>query len=76
MSRIVIEVDESVAKAFMRADAQRQRSISNAINGWMKKALNATSMGSYRKFLDGMSDEAAANGLTPEKLEQLLNEGH
>lgn len=74
MSRIVIEVDEAVANAFMQADSERRRSISNAINAWMKKALNAATIGAYSKFLDSIGEEAAANGLTAERLEELLKE--
>jgi len=74
MNRIVIEVDDEVAKAFMHADKSRQKSISNAINGWLKKVVNRSSLNQYKHMLDTMGDEAAANGLTPEKLEQLLKE--
>ena len=74
MNRIIIEVDEQVAKAFMQAGKQRQKSISSVINGWLKKVVNASSLSQYKQMLDTMSDEAAKNGLTSEKLEQLLKE--
>ncbi|HTB31826.1 MAG TPA: hypothetical protein VK808_07355 [Bacteroidia bacterium] len=73
MNRIVIEVDDEVAKAFMHADKSRQKSISSAINGWLKKIVNRSSLSQYKQMLDAMGDEAIANGLTQEKLEQLLS---
>lgn len=72
MSRIIIEVDEQVARAFVHVDRQRQKSISKAINGWLKKLVNVSSLSSYKQMLDTMSDEASAKGLTEEKLQRLL----
>ena len=74
MNRIVIEVDEQVANAFMKADRQRQKSISHAINAWLKKVVNASSLKQYRQMLDTMSDEAESKGLTAKKLELLLKD--
>jgi len=74
MSHIIIEVDEQIARAFMHADKQQQRSISKVISSWLKKLVNTSSLNSYKQMLDAMSDEAYKNGLTPEKLEHLLKE--
>lgn len=74
MNRIVIEVDDEVAKAYMQADKVRQKNISNVINGWLKKVVNGSSLSRYKQMLDTMSDEATAKGLTPEILEGLLKE--
>jgi hypothetical protein len=74
MNRIVIEVDDEVARAFMQADKNRQKSISKVINGWLKKVVNGSSLNRYKQMLDNMGDEAASKGLTTEKLELLLKE--
>lgn len=41
---------------------------------WLKKIVNASSLSQYKQMLNNMSDEAAKNGLTPEKPEQMLKE--
>ena len=74
MSHIIIEVDEQIARAFMHADKQQQRSINKVISSWLKKIVNTSSLNSYKQMLDAMSDEVYKNGLTPEKLEHLLKE--
>jgi len=74
MSHIIIEVDEQIARAFMHADKQQQRSINKVISSWLKKLVNTSSLNSYKQMLDAMSDEAYKNGLTPEKLKHLLKE--
>lgn len=74
MSRIVIEVDGSVADAFLRADASQQQSISRAVNGWLKKMINTASHERHMQMLDSLSAEAEANGLTPDILADLLRD--
>ena len=58
MSHIIIEVDEQIARAFMHADKQQQRSINKVISSWLKKIVNTSSLNSYKQMLDAMSDEA------------------
>jgi hypothetical protein len=72
MSRIVIEVDEQVAKAFLNADKARQGKMNEAINAMLKKIVNDSSSDSYKQMLDQISDEAAKEGLTQELLNELL----
>ncbi len=72
MSRIVIEVDGSVADAFLGADEKQRQSISRAVNGWLKKMMNTASHERHMQILDGLSAEAEANGLTPDILTSLL----
>ena len=38
MSHIIIEVDEQIARAFMQADKQQQRSISKVISSCLKSS--------------------------------------
>ena len=58
----------------MQADKFKQKNISNAINGWLKKVVNGSSLNRYKQMLDTMSDEASSKGLTPEILDGLLKE--
>jgi hypothetical protein len=72
MSRIVIEVDEQVAKAFLNAGKARQGKMNEAINAMLKKIVNDASSGNYKQMLDQISDEAEKEGLTQELLNELL----
>jgi Holliday junction resolvase-like predicted endonuclease len=74
MERIVIEVDDNVAKAFRNVEKAKQKIINDTINLWLKKATNDLSYEKYSRLLDALSDEAAKNGLTPEILGELLKE--
>lgn len=74
MERIVLEVDESVADAFYSIDETRRKVINDALNMWLKKITNDLSFKKYSQFLDELSKEAQNNGLTPEILEELLND--
>jgi hypothetical protein len=72
MSRIVIEVDEQVAKAFLNAGKARQGKMNEAINAMLKKIVNDASSGNYKQMLDQISDEAEKEGLTQALLNELL----
>lgn len=74
MDRIVIEVDDNVAKAFNNADSDKQKRINDTLNLWLKKIMNDLSYYNHSKMLNALANEAAAYGLTPEILEELLKE--
>ncbi|MBS1745241.1 MAG: hypothetical protein JST21_03610 [Bacteroidetes bacterium] len=74
MDRIVIEVDDNVARAFRNVDKSKQKIINDIINLWLKKTTNDLSYEKYSQMLDALSEEAAKNGLTQELLEELLKE--
>lgn len=72
MERIVIQVDESVGKIYYRLSADKQRQISEALSLLLKKASNDITDEAYKALLDEFGNQAVANGLTPEVLEELL----
>jgi len=72
MSRIIIEVDEQVAKAFLNADQAKKGRMNEAINALLKKIVNDSSAESYKQMLNQISDEAEKQGLTQALLNELL----
>jgi len=71
METISIQVDANIAKAFQSAQPEEQQKIQSLVSLWLKRAMNLTSL---QTTMDHLSNEAEANGLTPEILESILNE--
>lgn len=71
METISIQVDADVARAFQSAQPEQQQKIQALVSLWLKRAMSATQL---QTTMDQMSDEAEANGLTPELLQSILNE--
>jgi len=71
METIAIQVDTEVAKAFQAAQPEEQQKIQALVSLWLKRAMSFTKL---QTTMDQMSDEAEANGLTPEILQSILNE--
>ncbi|MBX2944296.1 MAG: hypothetical protein KF725_00570 [Cyclobacteriaceae bacterium] len=72
MERIVIQVDDSVGKIYHLLSADKQQQISEALSLLLKKAANDITNDTYKTLLDEFGNQAIANGLTPEVLEELL----
>ena len=72
MERIVLEVDDATGKAYQQFSMKAKDEFNRVINLFLKKAINDADLNNYKKFLDEMSREAQANGLTPEILAELL----
>lgn len=68
----MIQVDDSAGKIYRQLSADKQLLISDALSLVLKKAGNDSSDVEYRKLLDEFGQQAIANGLTPEILEDLL----
>ncbi|NES63854.1 MAG: hypothetical protein F6K24_00385 [Okeania sp. SIO2D1] len=71
MENITIQVDPETAKAYREAEAEKQQKIQFFLNLMLKKAI------SQKPLLDIMeeaSQQAIANGMTPEILESILND--
>lgn len=71
METISIQVDADLAKAFQSAQPEEQQKIQALVSFWLKRAMNLTSL---QNTMDRMSDEAQANGLTPEILQSILDD--
>ncbi|MFM5977749.1 MAG: hypothetical protein ACKO99_16065 [Dolichospermum sp.] len=71
MVNITIQVDPEIAKAYREAEPQKQQKIQIFLNIMLQKAV------SQKPLLDIMeeaSQQAIANGMTPEILESILKD--
>ncbi|MCW9679340.1 MAG: hypothetical protein ACKPE1_07920 [Dolichospermum sp.] len=71
MENITIQVDPEIAKAYREAEPEKQQKIQIFLNIMLQKAV------SQKPLLDIMeeaSQQAIANGMTPEILESILKD--
>jgi hypothetical protein len=71
MKTIAIQIDEDIAQAFQSSQPEQQQQIQAWINQWMRQALKISKL---QNTMDRLSDEAVANGLTPEILQAIIDE--
>ena len=71
--QIIIEVDEATASAYERTTPDERRRIDFILLLEARRALKPAS-GTLDDLMDGMSRQAQASGLTPEILQQILDE--
>ncbi len=69
METISIQVEPQIAQAYRAFAPQRQKQIQMLMSIILKRSLE---QGSLEKTVADLRDEAEANGLTPEILEELL----
>jgi hypothetical protein len=74
MERIVIEVDESIAKKWRLSSQQRKDEIARQINNQLAEELLAESKKEFMQFLDEISATAQERGLTEEILKDILKD--
>jgi hypothetical protein len=75
MERIVIEVDEPVAKAWRTASPDKRKEISNEMSVRIGKELLQKSNEEFVRYLNGLRSMMAERGLTESALNEILNEG-
>ncbi|MBD1843792.1 hypothetical protein H6F89_10340 [Cyanobacteria bacterium FACHB-63] len=71
METINIQVDTEVARTYHSANPEQQQKVQALMNLWLKRALQVTQL---QTTMDQLSDEAEANGLTPDILRSILDE--
>ena len=69
MTTIAIQIDEDIAQAFQSSQPEQQQQIQAWLNQWMRQALKISKL---QNTMDRLSDEAVANGLTPEILQAII----
>jgi len=74
MERIVLEVDDTVAKAWRNTSAKLRAQIGKSLEQALTDSLNKSKAANFELLLQDVRNEAAKNGLTEEILAQLLNE--
>jgi hypothetical protein len=77
MERIVIEVDEGLARAWRRASDKKKKDIGNKFNISLAQELKRPDDGKiedYHIFLNELRNDMSAKGLTSEELDKILND--
>jgi len=69
MKTISIPIDEDTAQAIQSSQPEQQQQIQAWLNQWMRQALKISKL---QNTMDRLSDEAVANGLTPEILQTIV----
>ncbi|NCO55708.1 MAG: hypothetical protein COS14_13790 [Bacteroidetes bacterium CG02_land_8_20_14_3_00_31_25] len=76
MKQVAISLETDVASAFLRAKPQMRKKAETLVNLWLKDLFISKARAKKELFeiMQTAGKIAQANGLTPEILEQLLNE--
>jgi len=71
MENITIQVEPEIAKAYREAEPEKQQKIQIFLNIMLQKAVSKKPLLDIRKEV---SQQAIANGITPEILESILKD--
>lgn len=74
MERIVLEVDDRVARAWREAPSDKRRDITNKINVRISKELFDYDKETFIKYLDELRGKMKERGLTQEILDDILKD--
>jgi hypothetical protein len=74
MERIILEVDDTVAKAWRTASAQLKREIGKLMNKQIATIIDKKSEKDVILFLDELRQEMDEKGLTQEILDDILKD--
>jgi len=74
MERIVLELDGSLASAWNRVPVEIKKQFTRDIKARLEEQIRIAEKDEFEKALADIRQQAADNGLTPEILEELLNE--
>ena len=74
MERIVLEVNDSLGKAWRNTSSKLRTQIEKNLELLISDSLSKTKEANFELLLQDARKEAAANGLTEDTLTQLLNE--
>ncbi len=74
MERIVLEVDDRLAKAWWNASLEKRKEINNKMSVRIGKELFEYSKDDFRLYLNELRSKMAERGLTEETLDEILNE--
>jgi hypothetical protein len=74
MERIVLEVDDRVAKAWRDAPADKKKDITNKVNIRIGKELFDYDKNSFTQYLDQLRGTMEERGLTQEILDDILKD--
>jgi hypothetical protein len=71
MKSITIQVEETIANAYQASDLQKQEKINTLIKLFLQPEFSQKSLS---EVMEDIADKAQQRGLTPEILEEILND--
>lgn len=74
MDRIILEVDDQVAKNWRYSSEKKRQQVSNTINTLLQIAFKRKEDTDFNQFIKEVQDKAAERGLTEDVLNDILNE--
>jgi len=74
MEEIKIKVDPAIAKAYQTSTIEEQEKVTRILNEIIEYVLDKGKLESFFAAREVLSQEAQEKGLTPEILEEILNE--
>ena len=69
MENITIQVEPEIAKAYRDAEPEKQQKVSMFVNVMLKKAMSQKPL---LEIMEEASQQAIANGMTPEILQSIF----
>jgi len=74
MERIILEVDDQVAKSWRYSSEKKRQEVNNTINKMLEIAFKRKEDTDFIEFIKEVQDKAAERGLTEDVLNDILNE--
>jgi uncharacterized protein YihD (DUF1040 family) len=74
MDRIILEVDDQVAKNWRYSSEKKRQLVNNTINTLLQAAFERKEDTDFLQFIKEVQDKAAERGLTEDILNDILNE--
>jgi hypothetical protein len=74
MERIILEVDDQVAKSWRYSSEKKRQEVNNTINKMLQIAFKREEGTDFIEFIKEVQDKAAERGLTEDVLNDILNE--
>jgi hypothetical protein len=74
MERIILEVDDQVAKNWRYSSEKKRQEVNNTVNKMLEIAFKRKEDDDFIQFIKGVQDKASERGLTEDILNDILNE--
>jgi hypothetical protein len=74
MERIILEVDDQVAKNWRYSSEKKRKEVNNTINTMLQIAFKKKEDSDFTQFIKELQEKAAERGLTEDILNSILNE--
>jgi len=76
MKQVTISLDPEIASAYQKASAEERKKVDFIVNSWLKNIFvkKADARKELLEIMQTAGKIAQANGLTPEILQDILNE--